>query len=47
MNWGKNLTLLGAIRSTPWVQLFTMFAITNKERFVSWLRSKLLPKLAS
>jgi transposase len=45
MNWGKNLTLLGAIRLTGWVQLSTMFATTNKERFVSWLRTKLLPKL--
>lgn len=47
MNWGKNLTLLGAIRLSGWVTLTTMFATVNKERFVSWLRSTLLPKLRS
>jgi hypothetical protein len=45
MNWGKNLTLLGAMRLTHWVLLSTMFASTNKERFVDWLAKKLLPKL--
>lgn len=45
MNWGKNLTLLGAIRLTGWVVLSTMFATANKDRFVAWLRTKLLPKL--
>jgi transposase len=47
VNWGrKNLTLLGAIRLTGWVVLSTMFDTTNSERFVEWLRTKLLPKLA-
>lgn len=45
MNWGTNLTLLGAIRVTGWVVLSTMFATANKERFVNWLRRKLLPRL--
>jgi hypothetical protein len=45
MNWGKNLTLLGAMRLTGWVVLTTMFASTNRERFVAWLADKLLPKL--
>lgn len=45
MNWGKNLTLLGAMRLTGWVQMTTMFNSTNKERFVTWLRDRLLPKL--
>jgi transposase len=45
MNWGKNLTLLGALRLTGWVVLTTMFASTNKELFVRWLADKLLPKL--
>ena len=44
-NWGKNLTLLGAIRLTGWVLLSTMFATTNSERFVCWLGSKLLRHL--
>ena len=45
MNWGKNLTLLGAIRLAGWVVLTTMFATANSERFVAWFRTKLLPKL--
>lgn len=43
MNWGKNLTLLGAIRLTGWVVLTTMFQTANKDRFVRWLKTKLLP----
>jgi transposase len=46
MNWGKNLTLLGAMRLTGWVLLSTMFASTNKDRFVAWLVTKLLPRLS-
>lgn len=45
MNWGKNLTLFGAMRLTGWVLLSTMFASTNKDRFVCWLVTKLLPRL--
>jgi transposase len=45
MAWGTNLTLLGAMRLTGWVLLTTMFATTNKGRFVGWLRKKLLPRL--
>ena len=45
MDWGKNLSLLGAMRLTGWVLLSTMFATTNKDRFVEWLAKKLLPKL--
>jgi transposase len=45
MNWGKNLTLLGAIRFTGWVVLTTIFQTANKDRFVKWLKTKLLPKL--
>jgi transposase len=45
-NWGKkSLTLIGAIRLSGWVVLTTMFATANAERFVTWLRIKLLPKL--
>ena len=46
-NWGRNLTLLGAIRLNGWVVLSTMFASTNKARFVHWLARKLLPRLKS
>lgn len=45
MNWGKNLTVLGAIRLSGWVALTTMFATANKQRFVRWLKTILLPKL--
>jgi transposase len=45
MNWGNNLTILGAMRLTGWVVLTTMFASTNKERFVRWLEKRLLPRL--
>lgn len=45
MNWGTNLTLLGAIRLSGWVLLTTMYKTANGTRFVTWLRDKLLPKL--
>lgn len=45
MQWGKNLTLLGAVRLTGWIVLNTMFQTANGERFVHWLKSSLLPKL--
>ena len=45
MNWGTNLTLLGAIRLTGWVVLTSQFATANKDRFVAWVKRKLLPKL--
>jgi transposase len=45
MNWGTNLTLLGAIRLTGWVLLSSMFKTANAARFVAWLQRKLLPKL--
>jgi hypothetical protein len=37
MNWGRTLTLLGAMRHTGWVVLQTMFATANADRFVAWL----------
>ena len=45
MNWGKTLTLIGAIRLHGWVVLRTMFATANAERFVAWLTTHLLPRL--
>jgi transposase len=45
MNWGKNLTLYGAIRLTGWVALNTAFECANADRFVEWLAHSLLPKL--
>jgi transposase len=46
MNWGTNLTLLGAIRLSGWVVLSTMFKTANRARFVAWFKAKLLPRLA-
>lgn len=45
MNWGKNLTLLGALRRSGWVTMTTQFATANGDRFVAWFVKKLLPKL--
>ena len=45
MNRGKNLTLLGAIRRRGWVVLTTQWQTANGDRFVRWLRERLLPKL--
>ena len=46
MNWGKNLTLFGAMRWTGWVTQTAQFATANGERFVAWLTKRLLPKLS-
>jgi len=40
MNWGKNLTLYGAIRRSGWVVLNSAFASANGDRFVAWLSSQ-------
>ncbi|WP_394821410.1 transposase [Pendulispora albinea] len=45
MNWGTNLTLLGAMRLSGWVVLSTMFKTANRPRFLAWLKRKLLPRL--
>lgn len=45
MNKGTNLIMLGAIRLTGWVVLTSMFATETKDRFVAWVKHKLLPKL--
>jgi len=45
MNWGKNLTLLGAIRLKGWVVQSSQFATANADRFVRWLEQRLLPRL--
>ncbi len=42
---GKNLTLLGAIRHAGWVVLIDDLRDRNRDRYVAWLRTKLLPKL--
>ena len=36
MNWGNNLTMIGAVRRCGWVTLATLFKSANRERFVDW-----------
>lgn len=45
MNWGKNLTLVGAIRPTGWVALSTGWDGMTTERFTRWVRRRLVPRL--
>jgi len=46
MQWGENLTMIGAIRRRGWMTMSTMFTSSNGERFVNWVRARLLPKLS-
>ncbi len=45
MNWGTNLTIIGAIRLNGWVVQSTMFKTANADRFAEWIKRRLLPKL--
>jgi transposase len=45
MNWGTSLTMIGAVRLRGWITMSTMFGSANAERFVSWARRCLAPKL--
>jgi transposase len=45
MNWGDNLTLVGAIRSRGWVVLSTKWKAMNKLGFIEWVRRRLAPRL--
>ena len=44
-NWGDNLTLIGAIRASGWVTTSTWWHATTADRFVTWVRRRLAPKL--
>ena len=46
MNWGGNVTLVGAMRLKGWVILNPMFAAMNSQRFIRWVDKHLVPKLA-
>ena len=37
MNWGDNLTLVGAIRRRGWVVLSTKWHAMNKVSFIEWV----------
>ena len=45
MNWGANLTMIGAMRSDRWLTLSTDWWAANAERFVTWVDRQLVPKL--
>jgi len=45
MNWGTNLTMIGAIRCDGWVVLTTQHATANGDRFSEWVHHHLAPKL--
>lgn len=45
MNWGDNLTMIGAVRQCKWVTLSTAFQTANRERFTKWVRCRLAPRL--
>lgn len=45
MNWGDNLTLVGAIRRCGWVVLSTKWHAMNKVSFIEWVRRRLAPRL--
>jgi transposase len=45
MNWGDNLTLVGAIRRNGWVVLNTKWRAMTKLAFIAWVRGRLAPRL--
>ena len=45
MNWGDNLTLIGAIRRNRWVTLSTKWRALDTATFIQWVRRRLAPRL--
>lgn len=45
MNWGDNLTLVGAIRRAGWVVLSTKWKAMNRAAFIAWVQRRLAPQL--
>lgn len=45
MNWGDNLTLVGAIRRDGWLTLSTKWRAMTKACFIDWVRRGLAPRL--
>jgi transposase len=45
MNWGDNLTLIGALRQEGWLTLRTKWRAVNTESFIQWVRRSLAPHL--
>jgi transposase len=47
MNWGDNLTMIGAIRTDRWLTMSTDWQAANADRFVTWVERRLTPHLRS
>lgn len=45
MNWGNNLTMIGAMRADRWLALSTGWEAANADRFVRWVTGRLAPRL--
>lgn len=45
MNWGTNLTMIGAMRADRWLTMGTGWQAANADRFVTWVERRLVPKL--
>ena len=45
MNWGTNLTMIGAIRCRRWVTLGTHWRGTTRAKFHHWVARQLAPRL--
>jgi transposase len=45
MNWGDNLTLVGAIRVDRWLTMATSWGAMNTTRFVAWVSRYLVGQL--
>jgi transposase len=45
INWGDNLTMIGAMRCDKWLTVRTAWDPVNTDRFAAWVRRGLAPKL--
>jgi hypothetical protein len=45
MNWGDNLTLIGAMRADRWLTLGMCWRGVSYESFETWVRTRLAPRL--
>jgi transposase len=45
MNWGDNLSLIGAVRLGGWVTLGTQWHAVKAPDFIAWVRDRLAPRL--
>jgi transposase len=45
MNWGENLTMVGAMRLDGWVTMATGWQAMNAARFLAWVERRLVPCL--